>query len=218
MVKLSRMGVLAAALMALVFSPAQGQERGTPGQFEYYVLSLSWSPTWCSTRAGLNDQDQCAPGRRLGFVVHGLWPQYAKGGYPQECATPGDLPKSVVDQALAIMPSRDLIAHEWKRHGTCDGTSAQDYFAKVAKAREKLVIPPAFQNPVQPRLIPTDQVEPLFQASNPGLSDSSFNLICRGRHGAEIRVCMDKNLNFTDCGKGVRDRCSSGEVLFPAGR
>ena len=50
-----------------------------PGQFDYYVLALSWSPSYCAGEAGQNDQQQCAPGRRFAFVVHGLWPQYNKG-------------------------------------------------------------------------------------------------------------------------------------------
>jgi ribonuclease T2 len=56
------------------------------GAFDYFVLALSWSPTYCSTNAGQNDNSQCAPGRRFAFVVLGLWPQYQLG-WPQNCAT-----------------------------------------------------------------------------------------------------------------------------------
>ena len=33
-----------------------------------------------------DDRQQCAPGRRFAFVVHGLWPQYTKG-WPEFCRT-----------------------------------------------------------------------------------------------------------------------------------
>ncbi|CAB3778800.1 Ribonuclease [Paraburkholderia ultramafica] len=51
-------------------APAQ---RNVPGKFDYYVLSLSWSPDYCSGNA--QDTQQCGPTKRFGFVPHGLWPQ-----------------------------------------------------------------------------------------------------------------------------------------------
>ncbi len=54
------------------------------GQFDYFVLSLSWAPTYCLTHAG--DGAECA-GKGYGFVVHGLWPQFDAGGYPEKCST-----------------------------------------------------------------------------------------------------------------------------------
>src|SRR5205823_211721 len=57
---------------------------GLAGQFDYYVLSLSWAPTYCQTHA--DDRAECS-GKGFGFVLHGLWPQYDNGGYPENCAT-----------------------------------------------------------------------------------------------------------------------------------
>jgi ribonuclease T2 len=53
--------------------------RRVSGKFDYYVLALSWSPTYCASRAGRRDRQQCGTGRGYAFVVHGLWPQYEKG-------------------------------------------------------------------------------------------------------------------------------------------
>ncbi|NJL42628.1 MAG: hypothetical protein HC935_03095 [Pseudanabaena sp. SU_2_4] len=47
---------------------------GTPGKFDYYVLSLSWSPEYCASTSN-PDPNQCSQ-RRYSLVVHGLWPQY----------------------------------------------------------------------------------------------------------------------------------------------
>ena len=63
------------------------------GVFDYYLLSLSWSPTYCETHAG--DASQCSQ-KHFGFVLHGLWPQYAAGGYPQDCATDQQLTSNAV--------------------------------------------------------------------------------------------------------------------------
>src|SRR5262245_26202773 len=58
--------------------------RGNIGDFDYYALSLSWSPTYCTSQVGQNDSQQCGPGRTYAFVVHGLWPQYERG-WPENC-------------------------------------------------------------------------------------------------------------------------------------
>lgn len=209
--------VAAIFLLFLSVSPAFAQKTGKPGQFDYYVLSLSWSPTWCATKAGREDGEQCASPRQLGFVVHGLWPQYAKGGFPEQCAAAQPLPSPVIDSILPIMPSRKLVQHEWTRHGTCAGTPPTEYFGKTREAFERLRIPKPFQSPQHPQTMAVEQVESLFLAANPGLTPQAVSVVCRGHHAAEIRVCLDKDLNFRDCARDVRDRCK-GAALFPATR
>ena len=70
---------------------AQDRRQNTPGEFDFYVLSLSWSPSFCEGAeergsGGRSQQAQCG-GRPFSFVVHGLWPQYEKG-YPEYCQRP----------------------------------------------------------------------------------------------------------------------------------
>lgn len=212
------MRAIAVLLLAVLWlSPAWAREAGKAGQFDYYVLSLSWSPTWCGNKAGKADGDQCNGPRRYGFVVHGLWPQYSKGGYPAECAAPQALPGQVVEDMLPLMPSRRLIQHEWSRHGTCDGTEAPAYFAKTRQAYERVRIPKLFQAPDQPQSLTVEQVEKLFLAANPGMERKSVAVVCRGRQASEVRVCLDKDLNFRACARDVRPRCKGG-VQFPAAR
>ncbi|MGI9404557.1 MAG: hypothetical protein ACR2OF_08650, partial [Hyphomicrobium sp.] len=80
------------AVLAIVFSFAvQAQRAPWPseyfdpkpqkhvaGEFDYYALVLSWSPTECLTSTRGRSDAQCArrDGKRYGFVLHGLWPQY----------------------------------------------------------------------------------------------------------------------------------------------
>src|SRR5204863_5196855 len=72
-----------AALTALVVpAAAQDHRQNAPGEFDFYVLSLSWSPSFCEAAgerggSGKSQQIQCG-GRPYSFVVHGLWPQYDK--------------------------------------------------------------------------------------------------------------------------------------------
>lgn len=202
-------------LLCLLAVPAWAQKPGAPGKFDHYVLSLSWSPTYCASRAGRQDAEQCGTARAYGFVVHGLWPQYAEQGYPSECvASPPPVPDAVVKRVEGIMPSRKLIEHEWKRHGTCDGGTAEDYFAKTRAAFDAIRVPDVFVAPKGPLNLAPGQVEDLFATANPGLGPEQMAVVCRGRYAAELRVCLGKDLRFTACGTSVRDRCA-GQILFP---
>lgn len=66
---------------------AKAAATGQPGAFDYYVLALSWSPEFCHSHP---TKPECVSGK-FGFVVHGLWPQYANG-YPENCSTAPGLP------------------------------------------------------------------------------------------------------------------------------
>ncbi len=196
---------------------AEGQRGGQAGNFDYYVLSLSWSPTWCGETRERENNPQCDMTRPYGFVVHGLWPQYTKGGYPSDCSTAQQrVPSEVVESMLPMMPSSALIHHEWRKHGTCSGENPTAYFSRIQSVMERLRIPAAFQHPQTPFSLELDQLESQFIAANPGLSPKGIAVLCRGNHGAEVRVCLDKaTLAFQPCGRDVRDRCKTKRILFP---
>ena len=60
---------------------AQDARQNAVGEFDFYVLALSWSPSFCEANAerGGGTADQQCGERPFSFVVHGLWPQYEKG-------------------------------------------------------------------------------------------------------------------------------------------
>lgn len=192
------------------------QRKAEPGAFDYYVLALSWSPTYCAKDEGQSNPDQCGVDRKFGFVVHGLWPQYSAGGYPANCTRDRSVPKAVVDQTMPIMPSVGLIVHQWQKHGTCTGLNATDYFARVRAAYEKVKIPADFQPTANGLAVPATQVERLFVQANPGLTPESVAVVCSKRDVAEVRLCLDKDLAFTTCGEKVVDRCRRDAILSAA--
>lgn len=203
-------------LLLLSASPGWAQKTGQVGRFEYYVLSLSWSPSFCATRSGKSDGQQCGADQPSGFVVHGLWPQYEMGGYPSHCPTPQQMTDDARQSARRIMPSDRLAAHEWKRHGTCSGMTAQRYFDRVAQAAGQVRIPAPLQAVDAQRSWSVRQVQDLFVQANPDLPPGSVRVQCRGQYAAEVRICMDRDLAFRKCGADVKDRCA-GAVLFPPG-
>lgn len=211
------MRLIVLLLAFLAAFPAAAQQSAAPGRFDYFILALSWSPSYCGTKAARGDAEQCGADPHHGFVVHGLWPQHAKGGYPAQCAAPSPVPASIVESMRPIMPSRELVEHEWKKHGTCLGGGPEDYFATTRAAFERIRIPVFLERPVRALTLPADEVERMFLAANPGLAPDSLALTCRGRFVAELRVCLDKGLNFRACGRETRERCGD-VVVFPAAR
>jgi ribonuclease T2 len=199
--------------------PMQTLERA--GGFDFYVLSLSWSPTYCVDKGESADPAQCAARRPFAFVVHGLWPQNEKG-YPEFCdAAPGaragpdsDLVKSMLD----IAPSPDLVRHEWTKHGTCSGLNAEDYFAVTRRARAAVAIPEDWRRADKLRATSPDALETAFLDANPGMKPDGIAVVCSGRRLGEIRVCLTKSLAFRGCAEVDARACGRPEITAPAWR
>ena len=138
----------------------QAPTRDQPGHFDFYVLALSWSPSFCkdSEERGRNAGEQCH-GRPYAFVVHGLWPQYERG-FPRNCQVPAPrLNRAVMTSMLDLMPAPRLVYHEWDSHGTCSGLAAEAYFDLVRKARAAVKVPDSFVAPKATLTVSPDQVE-----------------------------------------------------------
>src|SRR5664279_6001869 len=73
------LAVLSLPVLGAGTASAQDRRQNAPGEFDFYVLSLSWSPSFCEQASergnGGRSGAQCG-GRPFSFVVHGLWPQY----------------------------------------------------------------------------------------------------------------------------------------------
>jgi ribonuclease T2 len=228
-----RLGALAAAIAWLTLCPSlaqdfrqpnsyQGNERrggshqGTPGVFDFYVLSLSWSPSFCESGGGRRgNNEQCDHERPFAFVVHGLWPQYERG-FPENCIQPAPwIESTLIRSMLDLMPARKLVIHEWQAHGTCSGLEAERYFATVRSAREKIKIPERFVRLNDYTMVSPDEVEDAFIAANPGLAHDMVAVTCSGRYLSEVRVCMGKDLAFHACPETDRRACRNPRVVMP---
>lgn len=183
-----------------------------PGRFDYYVLALSWSPQYCAG-PGARGDPQCA--RPYGFVVHGLWPQHERG-WPEDCGKGEWLSERLIERMLAIMPSRKLVLHEWRKHGVCSGLGAEAYFAATEQAYRSLRIPARYQSPRDWLRLAPKEIEADFRAANPALRPEGLALECSGNYFRELRVCLDKSLAPRACGADLRDRCGAQTTLRPS--
>jgi len=189
------------------------------GDFDYYSLVLSWSPTHCETPEGQDDHAQCGRGRRYAFVLHGLWPQYARG-YPEDCpARTRYVPQPVIDRMLDIMPSKGLIIHEYRKHGTCSGLSPEGYYEVSRRLFESITIPDRFRNPTAAQFLDPREVVSEFVAANPQLKPDMLAVACRGPGSRlrEVRICFSKEGRPRSCGANESQGrlCRSSRMHVP---
>lgn len=222
-IRMMPLTALAAMLgLSLVFAKSSADARqyrkSKAGDFDYYSLVLSWSPTFCDSHAGRRAREQCGRNRHYAFVLHGLWPQYEKG-WPQNCRVKKGqffIPRKVIDSMTDIMPSKRLIIHEWKKHGTCSGLSNKDYFALSRSLYNSVKIPARFQKPNNFVTTTPQQLEAAFIKANPGMDGSMISVQCgRGKRLKEVRFCFDKNQKLRPCGSNERRECRAKQLVLP---
>jgi ribonuclease T2 len=199
--------MVAALVAALAAAPAAAG--GIPGDFDFYVLALSWSPSVCSA----GDTRICIRGEH-GFSVHGLWPQY-EVGYPLSCHTDRPLwvEEGTLEAASRFMP-RSLAIHEWRVHGVCSGLTADDYFALTGLAARRVVVPADLGERRATEMTP-GEIEAAFVAANPGLTHAGMSVQCREGAFTEVRICMTRALEFRACAEVDADACSRRTVSVP---
>lgn len=208
--------LLALAGASAAVARSHGHASHARGRFDYYLMSLSWSPSYCLTH--LNDTEQCSKG--YGFVLHGLWPQNRDGSWPADCAVDAEPDAATVERTLAFMPSRSLIRHEWSVHGTCSGLAPRAYFDLADRAFAAVAVPPALRTPQRPPELSAAGLIDAFAAANPGMNESMLSVQCRnGGELSEVRICLNRDsLRPQACGGRVRNGCRAGPLKITAAR
>ena len=202
------------------FNPAVS--RNAAGQFDYYALVLSWSPSHCAEASSGRDDTQCnrGDGRRYSFVLHGLWPQFEKG-YPEDCRTARRpyVPQTVIDRMLDIMPATGLIIHEFKKHGTCAGLEPEAYFGTARRMFQTIHIPERYKNPFEAQFVAPAELAAEIAKANPQLKPNSFAIACGGTGNRlkEIHFCFGKDGQSRACGNNENQRrlCSAEKMYLP---
>ena len=193
---------------------AQDRRQNEPGKFDFYVLSLSWSPSFCEQAGERAPARQCGE-RSYSFVVHGLWPQYEKG-FPEFCQNPAPrLDRNIVSSMLDLMPAPRLIFHEWDKHGVCSGLPARGYFETIRKARAAVKIPEGYLAPESTLTVSPDEVEEAFIAVNPGMSRAGIAVTCGGPRLSEVRICLSRDLQFRECPEIDKRACRREQLRMP---
>ncbi len=185
------------------------------GEFDYYVLALSWSPSWCTLTGDAKGADQCDAKHDYGFTLHGLWPQYERG-WPSFCATNQRSPSRQMTAGMVdIMGSDGLAWHQWDKHGRCSGLPAEEYYTVARQAFTSIKRPDVFRKLLKPMTLPASVVEAAFLEENPALNDTMVTITCKRGHFQEVRICLTRELEPRECGADVQRDCDQRVVLPP---
>lgn len=206
-------------ILALCLTAVPALAEGEPaGEFDYYVMALSWSSAYCALEGDARGEDQCDPRHDHTFTLHGLWPQN-ESGWPSYCRTAARDPSRAETAAMAdIMGSAGLAWYEWKKHGRCSGLSAEDYFAASRAAYGKIALPEVFQGLDRDVKLPARVVEEAFLEANPALAAPMITITCKAGMIQEARICLTKELEPRPCGADVARDCRMPDALMPAVR
>lgn len=210
------MRIIALCLIAMLatFITTGRSKADQPGQFDYYVLSLSWSPNWCLREGDARRSPQCDAGQGHGWILHGLWPQY-HNGYPAFCQTAHRPPSRRMTSDMAdIMGTSGLAWHQWKKHGTCTGLSSAAYLALSREAYGKVVRPQIFRKLNRQVNLPAAVVEEAFLKDNPTMEPDGVTITCAANQIQETRICLSKTLTPVPCGQDVVQDCKLRNALF----
>ncbi|SLN22365.1 ribonuclease T2 family protein [Roseisalinus antarcticus] len=200
------------ALLMILALPGRADD--VAGEFDYYVLSLSWSANWCALEGDSRGSPQCDPARDHGWVLHGLWPQY-ETGWPSDCRSTERNPTRAMTEAMAdVMGTSGLAWHQWEKHGRCTGLSAEGYYDLSRTAYDRVTRPEVFRRLTRPVELPAEVVEEAFLRDNPGLVRDAITITCRSGQIQEARLCLTRDLEFRRCGADVIRDCTLDDALL----
>lgn len=193
------------------------------GEGDLYVFAYSWTPEFCygEQYPGCSNPEEFWGTH---FTLHGLWPQYAAGGYPQDCTTVAynsSVPVAIgMDTMTQYWPNvqetegtadyDDFWAHEWTKHGTCSGMTQYDYMNDSINLIKQLGTPADFTAAVG-GTIDADQLRDLFGGK------TKASLQCEsGNYVVGVFTCWDHDseghpTTQVDCPSDVQaeDTCSA---------
>lgn len=201
-------------LALTVMASAAFAEGERAGDFDYYLLSLSWTPTWCAIEGDDRGSPQCDAGRGFGFTLHGLWPQY-EDGWPSFCPTTERMPsRSETGRQTELFGSAGLAWHQWRKHGVCTGLSSADYYALSRLAYDSITRPAILRQLEEPVRLPASVIEEAFLEENPGLEPDMLTVTCRAGRVQEVRICLTRELEPRICAPDVRRDCTMQDALL----
>jgi len=188
------------------FTAKEGQRKP-----DSYLLAVSWSPGFCGRVSPEKPQFnwQCQK-NSFAWVVHGLWPQYNTGGWPEYCQDTAGVPAALVREQLCFIPGDQLVQCAWAKHGTCTPFTQDEYFIKTRAVFNSINFPSALSEQLEKDgKIKRQELLEALQKANPTVPANSIALSCRDRRFfQEVRFCLNTDLKPQQC-QNVRKSCTA---------
>ncbi|KAJ8760885.1 hypothetical protein K2173_021923 [Erythroxylum novogranatense] len=199
--------------------------------FDFFYFVQQWPGSYCDTKHSCCYPKTGKPASDFG--IHGLWPDYKNGRYPENCNPDSELDESQISELTSTLqkewpslscPSSNgyrFWSHEWEKHGTCAESELgqRDYFEAALKLKQKANLLQALKNAgIKPddEFYDLDSIEEAIKGAvgfTPGLEcnvDQSKNAQL-----FQVYLCVDTSVSaFIECPILPRGRCQS-RVQFP---
>lgn len=196
--------------------------------YDYNLFVVQWKPSQCVRKTS-----HCAQGFLSNdFSIHGLWPEYFNGSWPQDCYLNHDWPEDDIRREFRLTDelevklnenwssykpdSRGFWKHEWDKHGTCyePNKGSVEFFDLVLKQYDLYDVKKVLADA---GIVPTngkgyDKVDIQNAFTNRVTVDC--RKISKRIYLDSIFVCLDHDLNVIDCLEEFRGPCS-GNILYP---
>ncbi|WP_318437042.1 ribonuclease T2 [Photobacterium leiognathi] len=198
----------------------------TVGDFDSYVLALTWQPGFCEHFSYKGTKPECnaindGKLKITNLTLHGLWPNKASCGtsygYCDRYARL-DLSRSTIKEIAPWMPNfyyqTKFGEYEWKKHGTCQTRNADDYFLTATKLVEKVDASPIgqFIKDNIGRNVSVSSFKKQLTSKFGSDAVDRISLACtQGKYLNEVRLNLGKNI---DLSKPIVDLLKAG----PKGR
>ncbi|QFY60679.1 ribonuclease [Rhizobium grahamii] len=217
-------------ISAAVASGAMAQQMGGKTRF---ILAASWQPSFCETNQRKAECRNQTKERfdATNFSLHGLWPMRQnycdvkeslrtadKDGDWNELpeVSLSDASKAALDKAMPGTQS-GLERHEWLKHGTCTGLSADAYFSTAVRLVGELnasAVRDLFAANIG-KSVTAEQIKEAFDKSfGPGASDR-VKMSCH--RAGQNRVISELTIGLSEEATGDEKK-SLGDLIQGAGR
>ena len=197
--------------LVLIFTTPALADGERAGDFDYYVMSLSWTPSWCELEGDDRNSPQCDADQGFGFTLHGLWPQY-ESGWPSYCRTSERDPSRGQTEAMG---TSGLAWYQWKKHGRCAGLSSDEYYKAAREAYASVTRPEVFRDLPRELHLPPSVIEAAFLEMNQSIDPDGLTVTCKGGMIQEVRICLTKDIEPRICGADVIRDCQYTADMAP---
>mgnify|MGYP001027204611 CR=1 FL=1 len=179
------------------------------GEFDHYLLALSWIPAYCAGDGDERRDPRCDDGSAVGWAVHGLWPQHDGGDWPEYCNTTERSPsRRETAEEADLFGTSGSAWHQWNKHGRCTGLSARNYYRLVQAALDRVELPEIFAGITRELNVDPDVVEAAFIEANPDMAHDMLVTSCPRGDLVELRVCLTRDLEPMECDPAtIRREC-----------
>ena len=208
--------ILVAGVFCTSPSRATAQQYAKPGNFDFYLFTLSWSPQFCATT------------RRETSGVRDAWREFrrpwALAGV-QERLLAGELFERARSRESKCRgrhhADASLVDHEWQKHGTCSGLGVDGYFDLMRSIRKSIIDSGSLLHLKETQMMAAAEIKAEFVAANPRISTEDMVIGCANNTLVQVQFCVAKDGTPTDVRHDTRlprdqDQGTAGSALNAA--